>query len=183
MIVKYFLFGVYSKIKENIITINQGDRIYHPGYGIGIVKLISNKSFVGEKKTTFIQLYFARNGLTWQVPANNIPSTIRSIISATEARKIISHLQSWKGKVSEQWKVRATANQAAIAIGDPYRYAEVVKGLSLMKEHSTLSATDLKHLSLGLEFLCEELAEALNKTQERVGELIKDAIASPPAVA
>ncbi|WP_268793917.1 CarD family transcriptional regulator [Rheinheimera salexigens] len=162
---------------------NQGDRIYHAGYGIGIVKMISKKSLAGESKAKFVKLYFARNGLTWQVPANNMPSTIRSIISAKEARKIISHLQNWKGKLSEQWKVRATANQAAIDKGDPYRYAEVVKGLTAMQEHTTLSATDRKHLSLGLEFLCEEMAEALGKTQERVNELITDAISPQPTVA
>ena len=112
-----------------------------------------------------------------------MPSTIRSLISAKEAREIISHLKSWQGTFSEQWKVRATANQAAIDNGDPFGYAEVVKGLSVMQEQSTLSATDRKHLSLGIKFLCEELANALGKTHDRVRQLIEKATSSQPTVA
>lgn len=112
-----------------------------------------------------------------------MPSTIRNIISAKEANKIISHLASWQGKLSEQWKVRATSNQAAIDKGDPFGYAEVVKGLSVMQQHTPLSATDRRHLNLGIEFLCEELGDALGKTQDRVRELIDQATAAQSTVA
>lgn len=117
------------------------------------------------------------------VRADDMPSSIRNIISAKEAKKIINHLKNWQGKVSEQWKVRATANQAAIAKGDPFGYAEVVKGLTVMQEQNPLSATDRKHLNRGLEFLCEELADALGKTHERVRQLIDKATASQASVA
>ncbi|GGE66262.1 hypothetical protein GCM10011533_18160 [Streptosporangium jomthongense] len=99
-------------------------------------------------------------------------------MSAKEAKKIINHLKSWQGKLSEQWKVRATANQAAIDKGDPFGYAEVVKGLSVMQEQGRLSATDRKHLNLGMEFLCEELANALGKTHDRVRQIIEKAASS-----
>lgn len=104
-------------------------------------------------------------------------------MSASEARKIISHLKSWQGQLSEQWKARATANQAAIDKGDPFGYAEVVKGLSVMQEQSTLSATDRKHLNLGIKFLCEELADALGKPHDRVRQLIENATSSPSTAA
>jgi RNA polymerase-interacting CarD/CdnL/TRCF family regulator len=112
-----------------------------------------------------------------------MPSTIRSTISAKEAKKIISHLKSWQGKLSDQWKARATANQAAIDRGDPFGYAEVVKGLSMMQEESQLSATDRRHLNLGMEFLCEELADALGKTHDKVRVLIENATSSQPTTA
>ncbi|MGB5854884.1 MAG: hypothetical protein WBH20_06455 [Oceanisphaera sp.] len=103
-------------------------------------------------------------------------------MSAREAKKIIQHLTSWQGKLSEQWKVRATANQAAIDKGDPLGYAEVVKGLSVMQEQLPLSATDRKHLNHSIEFLCEELADALGKTHDRVRQLIDKATSSQPTV-
>lgn len=173
----------FFKHKENIITINQGDRIFHPGYGTGVVKSIRKRSFFGENEAKFVKLYFERDNLTWLVRANDMPDTIRTPMSAMEARKIISHLKSWQGKFSEQWKVRATANQAAFDDGDPFGYAEVVKGLTVMQEQSTLSATDRKHLNLGIKFLCEELANALGKTQDRVRQLIDKATSSRPSVA
>ncbi|WP_417614524.1 CarD family transcriptional regulator [Oceanisphaera sp.] len=112
-----------------------------------------------------------------------MPSSIRSVMSAQEAKKIIQHLTSWQGTLSEQWKVRATANQAAIDKGDPFGYAELVKGLSLMQQQTALSATDRKHLNHGIEFLCEELADALGKTHDRVRQLIDKATSSQPTVA
>lgn len=105
-------------------------------------------------------------------------------MSAKEAKKIINHIKSWEGEVSDQWKARATANQAAIDKGDPFGYAEVVKGLSVMQEHTTLSATDRRHLNRGIEYLCEELADALGKTHDRVRQLIEKATSSSqPTVA
>tara|TARA_R110001599_G_scaffold177397_2_gene369625 strand:- start:1972 stop:2268 length:297 start_codon:yes stop_codon:yes gene_type:complete len=97
--------------------------------------------------------------------------------------KDYSHLTSWQGKLSEQWKVRATANQAAIDKGATFGYAEVVKGLSVMQKQNALSATDRKHLNRGIEFLCEELADALGKTHDRVRQLIEDATSSQPTAA
>ncbi|GHA22806.1 hypothetical protein [Oceanisphaera arctica] len=104
-------------------------------------------------------------------------------MSAKEAREIINHLKKWQGKLSGKWKVRATANQATIDKGDPFGYAELVKGLSVMQEQITLSATDRKHLNHGIEFLCEELADALGKTHDRVRQIIDKATASQPTVA
>lgn len=104
-------------------------------------------------------------------------------MSAKEAKKVLSHLSSWQGQLSEQWKARSIANQAAIDKGDPFGYAEVVKGLSVMQEHTKLSTTDRQHLHRGMEFLCEELADALGKTHERVRQLIDNATSSQAKVA
>lgn len=87
-------------------------------------------------------------------------------------------MENWEGRCNEQWKARATANQAAIDKGEPFGYAEVCKGLSIMKEQGTLSATDRQHLNLTLEFLSEELANALGKTLERARLVVEKAAAS-----
>ncbi len=95
-----------------------------------------------------------------------MPENIRTPMGESEARKIIKHLKTWKGKFSPQWKARANANQAVLEKGDPFGYAEVCKGLSEMQQEGTLSATDRQHLSRSIQFLSEELANALGKTQD-----------------
>ena len=87
-------------------------------------------------------------------------------------------MKSWEGKFSESWKVRATANQARFDKGDPFGFAEVCKGLSIMKEEGTLSATDRQHLNRSIEFLSEELAHALGKTEDKVRLVIEKAAAT-----
>lgn len=95
-----------------------------------------------------------------------MPENIRSPMGAGEAKKIINHIKTWQGKFSTQWKARANANQATLERGDPLGYAEVCKGLSAMKQQGSLSATDRKHLSRSIQFLSEELANAMGTTQD-----------------
>ena len=97
----------------------------------------------------------------------DLDKTVRNPIDANEAKKLLDHLQNWKGKVSGQWKARANANQEAMDRGDPYGYAEVYKGLSILEAEGTLRASDRAHLNQSLEFLAEELANALGKTRDQ----------------
>jgi CarD family transcriptional regulator len=152
---------------RRLININQGDTVHHPHHGIGEVQNIRKRSFAGEKETTFAQLYFKRDGLTLMLRQKDLDKTIRNPIDASEAKKLLDHLENWNGKVSGQWKARANANQEAMDRGDPYDYAEVYKGLSILEAEGSLRASDRAHLNQSLEFLAEELANALGKTRDQ----------------
>jgi RNA polymerase-interacting CarD/CdnL/TRCF family regulator len=105
----------------------------------------------------------------------DLAKTIRNPIDATEAKKLLEHLKKWNGKVSTQWKARANANQEAMERGDPFGYAEVYKGLSRLESEGTLRASDRAHLNQSLDFLAEELANALGKTPEQARRQIAKA--------
>ena len=133
------------------------------------------RSFAGEKESTFAQLYFERDGLTLMLRQKDLDKTVRNPINASEAKLLLNHLKRWNGKVSGQWKARANANQEAMDRGDPYGYAEVYKGLSTLEAEGTLRASDRAHLNQSLEFLAEELANALGKTREQARNQIAKA--------
>ena len=97
----------------------------------------------------------------------DLANTVRYPINANEAKKLLDHLDQWDGNVSNQWKVRANANQLAMDRGDPFDYANVYKGLSRLEAEGTLRASDRAHLNQALDFLVEELANALGKTPEQ----------------
>jgi RNA polymerase-interacting CarD/CdnL/TRCF family regulator len=97
----------------------------------------------------------------------DLAKTVRNPISASEAKKLLDHLEKWDGDVSSKWKVRASANQEAMELGDPFAYADVYKGLSRLDAEGNLRASDRAHLNQALEFLVEELANALGKTPEQ----------------
>jgi RNA polymerase-interacting CarD/CdnL/TRCF family regulator len=145
------------------ITINQGDSVYHPRHGIGKVESICKRSFSGEEETTFANLYFKRDKLTLMLRKQDLDETVRYPINAKEAKRLLDHLESWKGRMSKQWKARANKNQAVIESGDPFGYAEVYKGLR---------ASDRVHLNHSLECLVDELAAALKKTPDQARSLI-----------
>lgn len=106
---------------------------------------------------------------------NDLDEMIRAPIGASEARKLLNHMKKWKGKVSSQWKARANAHQAKMERGDPYAYAEVYKGLRIRQEEDNLSAADRTHLKQSAEFLSEELANALGKSQDQALSQIEQA--------
>ncbi len=97
----------------------------------------------------------------------DLADIVRNPINASEAKKLLDHLDKWDGNVSNKWKVRANANQIAMERGDPFDYAEVYKGLSRLEAEGTLRASDRAHLNQALDFLVEELANALGKTPEQ----------------
>ncbi len=105
----------------------------------------------------------------------DMANTVRNPINANEAKKLLDHLEKWDGKVSNQWKVRANANQIAMERGEPFDYADVYKGLSRLEAEGTLRASDRAHLNQALEFLVEELANALGKTPEQARNQIASA--------
>ncbi len=159
-------------VRRRRISINKGDTVHHPRHGIGQVQSISRESFSGEEEATFAKLYFKRDKLTLMLRKQDLDETVRNPINATEAKRLLAHLETWKGKMSKQWKARANANQATIDRGDPYGYAEVYKGLTRLEEEGTLRASDRAHLNHSFEFLVEEVANALKKTPEQARSLI-----------
>lgn len=162
--------------RRKIITISQGDTVHHPHHGIGEVQSFRKRSFSGEEEVTFAKLYFKRDGLTLMLRKQDLAQTVRVPIDANQATKLLDHIKEWDGTVSAQWKARANANQEALERGDPFGYAEVYKGLSALEAEGTLRALDRQHLNQSLEFLVEELANALGETPEQAREQIATAL-------
>ncbi len=108
--------------------------------------------------------------------AKDVSDTIRTVISADEAHRLLDQIKCWKGAPKKQWKARADAHRIAIESGDPLEYGKVVKGLSLMQDDSPLRQQDRAHLKQSMELLTEELARARKKRPRQAEKLILDAI-------
>lgn len=129
-------------------------------------------SFSGEKETTFAQVYFKREKLTLMLREQDLAKIVRKPINASEAKKLLIHLEKWNGNMSTEWKARASANQEAMDRGDPFAYAEVYKGLSKLEAAGTLRATDRDHMARSLELLADELSNALSTTPDQARDKI-----------
>jgi len=104
--------------------------------------------------------------------SQDLAATVRTPINASEAKKVLAHLRAWDGKVSSKWKVRATAHQKAMERGTALDYADVYKELSTLEKSGALRASDRAHFNQSLEFLVEELANALGKTPDQARKQI-----------
>lgn len=138
---------------------------------------VRERSFSGQPPATYAQLYFEREDLTLIVLADGISDTIRQLISAEEAQKVLDRLKGWSGQPKKQWKARADAHQSAIESGDPFECGKVFKGLNALESKGNLRQRDRTHLKQSLELLTEEMARALETRPSRARKLIVEAAA------
>jgi len=122
-----------------------------------------------------VELFFQRDKLTVTLRQDDLSGSVRNLITAKEANKLLQEMQEWEGKVSKQWKTRANAHQAAIDRGNPFEYAKVFKGLSKLEAKDTLRAQDRAHLNQSADLLTEELAFSLKKTPEQARRMLSRA--------
>ena len=105
-----------------------------------------------------------------------MPNTVRGLISAVEARKLLKQIEDWDGEPKSEWKARADKHQSAIESGNPFEYAKVAKELGKMKPESELRPRDKANLAQSLTLLKEEITYSLKKTPSQVESLLEKAL-------
>lgn len=167
------------RLEERSAKLSRGSAVHHPHHGIGKVQSVRDRNFDGGNDTKYTELYFKREALTLILPIQDAREMVRNPINRNQARQILNHIETWKGRPSKQWKARAATHQEALDRGDPFEYAEVFKGLSQLDAESKLRQNDRGHLSHAMDFLADELSFALGKTPDQVRELITEAARGP----
>lgn len=109
------------------------------------------------------------------VAENELDGMVREPLKKSAAERVLEHIRTWSGSASEQWKVRANAQQKKLDDGDPFALAEVYKTLAVRQEEDSLSSADRRQLSQSEECLSEELAVALEQPKHKVCRLMEKA--------
>ena len=109
------------------------------------------------------------------VREGDLEGTIQKPIKKSVAHKVLAHIKDWKESVSDQWKVRANAQQVKLDGGDAFALAEVYKTLSLRQAADSMSAADRRQLSQSQQCLSEVLAVALDRPLGKVSKHMEQA--------
>lgn len=160
----------------SVMNFRTGEHVLHPQHGVGRIESINRRSFCGHAPASYVQLYFERDELLMTLLEDDLPGTVRGLISSEEARQLLAQISTWKGKPATQWKTRANAHQAAIDSGDPFEYFKVLKGLAHLENGGSLRLCDREHLNKSLNLLIEEFACALKKSPRQARKLINQAV-------
>ena len=136
---------------------------------------IRKRSFSGPKGRKFAKIFFPREDLILMVREGDLAGTIRKPIEKSEARKVLLHIGDWHETVSDQWKIRASAQQAKLDDGDAFALAEVYKTLSLRHQADCMSAADRRQYSQSKQCLSEQLAVALDRPLGKVNQHMEQA--------
>jgi RNA polymerase-interacting CarD/CdnL/TRCF family regulator len=121
-------------------------------------------------------VYFERDDLTLILLKEDLPNTVRNVISPTQARKLLKEIETWEGNPKSQLKARADAHESAIDGGNPFEYGKVAKELSRLKSRDELRPRDRANLNRSLTLLTEELTFSLKKSSNQASELIHNAL-------
>ncbi|HIB64910.1 MAG TPA: hypothetical protein EYO33_07325 [Phycisphaerales bacterium] len=162
--------------KEVITLYKQGDTVSHAYHGIGTVKAIGEKEFLGETNE-FATLYFPHEELRLSILKKDIDEHVRDIITEAEAHEIIEYLSSYDEKLAKNWKRRNHNNKERLTSGDPREICIVAKGLMELKyrRKKPLSNSDRRQLQRALRLLAEELGRVLDEEAEIMEEKLREA--------
>jgi RNA polymerase-interacting CarD/CdnL/TRCF family regulator len=139
------------------------------------VESIRQRSFGGHEAASYAQVYFRRDDLTMMLLEHDLSKSVRRLLTAREAGKVLDSLRQWNGSLNKQWKAREDDIRKAMEQGDPYEYAKVYKGLTRLAAKSDLRPQDRQLLNQSLDLLTEELALSLGKTSAQTRKLISEA--------
>jgi CarD family transcriptional regulator len=154
-----------------------GDKVVYPNHGVGVIEQVTNKT-IGETVASFYCLRILSTDSTVMVPVGNTAAVgLRKVLTKREIIKVMEVLRNGEVATYDDWKGRFQANSEKMRTGDIRAVAEVLKSLTMLAEVKPLSYRERKMLDRARFLLVSELAEASNKTTEKVEGEIDDAIA------
>lgn len=154
-----------------------GDKVVYPNHGVGVIEQVTNKT-IGETVAAFYCLRILSTDSTVMVPVGNTAAVgLRKVLTKREITKVMEVLRNGEVATYDDWKGRFQANSEKMRTGDIRAVAEVLKSLTMLAEVKPLSYRERKMLDRARFLLVSELAEASNKTAEKVEAEIDDSIA------
>jgi len=156
------------------MTFQVGEKVVYPNHGVGTIENISSRSF-GVQSERFYLLRLSYNSLTVMVPFSHVEQVgLRKVTRNGEIARMLGFLACGECKCSSDWKDRFKENSAKMQSGSLLEIAEVLKSLSAIQSHKSLSFREKKMLDRARVMIVAELATSRGvKEPEAVGILSK----------
>lgn len=136
---------------------NIGDKVVHPMHGAGIVKDMRSM-VIGGKKREYYVVQFAVGNMISDIPVEGCDKIgIRSLISKSEAKKVLEYFHDCKIGNDINWNKRQRENMMKLKSGDIYCVAGVLKELMCREKRKGLSTSERKTLGSARQIVVSEL--------------------------
>src|SRR5262249_18723730 len=162
--------------QEDRLEFKVGDKVVYPNHGVGVIERVAKKS-IGDIVSSFYCLRILSTDSTVMVPVGNTSTVgLRKVLSRRQTNQVLKVLKDGEVATYDDWKGRFQANSEKMRTGDILAVAEVLKSLTVLSEVKPLSYRERKMLDRARFLLISELAEAGNKTTEKVETEIDTAL-------
>jgi CarD family transcriptional regulator len=157
-----------------------GQLAVYPAHGVGVIESIQEKEISGAPQKFYI-MRLLDNEMIIMIPTNNAQNIgLRGIIDVNMVSKVYEILSTRPRRVSNQtWNRRYRDYMEKIKTGSPFRVAEVLRDLTLLKSEKDLSFGERKMLDTAKNLLVKELS-LVNKLDEGEIEIQLQELLGPP---
>ncbi len=162
---------------------NEGDKIFYPMHGAGIIDRIEEKTILGKDEKYYI--IKMPGEVTIMVPHEHAEELgLRHLVSKEQAKEVLGILLEDTTDMSEKWSKRYNDNKERLKTGDLFEIADIYRNLSFRNKEKNLSTSEKKMFLNAQQVLISELSEVTgenydtlqNKIDEKISQNYIDSI-------
>lgn len=157
-----------------------GQLAVYPAHGVGVIESVQERHISGSHQNFYI-MRLLDNDMIIMIPTNNARNIgLRDMMDPPAVSKIYEILRDRPSRISNQtWNRRYRDYMDKIKTGSPFRVAEVLRDLTLLKSEKDLSFGERKMLDTAKNLLVRELSlvnkKAENEIEAHLQELLGNA--------
>jgi len=146
-----------------------GQMAVYPAHGVGVIESVQERAVSGSNEQFYI-MRLLDNDMIIMIPTNNARNIgLRDVIDLPAVSEVYKILQHRPTRLSNQtWNRRYRDYMDKIKTGSPFRVAEVLRDLTLLKSEKDLSFGERKMLDTARNLLVKELSLVNNKQVDEI---------------
>ncbi len=146
-----------------------GQLAVYPAHGVGVIEAIQERTVSGSPQKFYI-MRLLDNDMIIMIPTVNARNIgLRQMIDALSVTEVYEILQHRPTRLNNQtWNRRYRDYMDKIKTGSPFRVAEVLRDLTLLKSEKDLSFGERKMLDTAKSLLVKELSIVNNQREDEI---------------
>jgi CarD family transcriptional regulator, regulator of rRNA transcription len=146
-----------------------GQLAVYPAHGVGRIESVQEREVSGTPEKFYI-MRLLDSDMIIMIPTGNARNIgLREVIDFQEVTRVYDILRSRPSRLSNQtWNRRYRDYMDKIKTGSPFRVAEVLRDLTLLKGEKDLSFGERKMLDTAKNLLIKELSLANEKEETEI---------------
>lgn len=146
-----------------------GSMAVYPAHGVGVIEAIQEREVAGFPQQFYIMRLLDSDMIIMIPTANAKNIGLRKVIDSSAVPQVFEILRHRPNRVNHQtWNRRYRDYMDKIKTGSPFRVAEVLRDLVLLKTEKELSFGERKMLDTAKNLLVRELSLVNNKKEEEI---------------
>lgn len=146
-----------------------GQLAVYPAHGVGVIESVQDRVVSGNVQQFYI-MRLLDNDMIIMIPKSNARNIgLRDIIDETSVPEVYEILSLRPSRINTQtWNRRYRDYMDKIKTGSPFRVAEVLRDLTLLKTEKDLSFGERKMLDTAKNLLVKELSLVNDKQEDEI---------------